>query len=103
MCICKLDLSFFIAFCLLVLRGTILIALEDVLLENVFQKVKRQHYLLFQIDREATVERQCKYNNIKNVCLSVSLLVKLFIRFKVLIPMEKNEQETLMIDVDLTN
>ncbi|KAF9797608.1 hypothetical protein SFRURICE_001533 [Spodoptera frugiperda] len=37
---------------------------------------------LFQIDQEGTFERQSKYNNINNVCLSVSPLVKLFARSK---------------------
>uniref|UniRef100_A0A2H1WJ52 SFRICE_015981 n=1 Tax=Spodoptera frugiperda TaxID=7108 RepID=A0A2H1WJ52_SPOFR len=34
-------------------------------------------------DQEGTFERQSKYNNINNVCLSVSPLVKLFARSKV--------------------
>ncbi|KAF9799776.1 hypothetical protein SFRURICE_005069 [Spodoptera frugiperda] len=42
-----------------------------------------QNYL-FQIDQEGIFERQSKYNNINNVCLSVSPLVKLFGRSKVL-------------------
>ncbi|KAF9801029.1 hypothetical protein SFRURICE_006072, partial [Spodoptera frugiperda] len=33
-----------------------------------------------------TFERQSKYNNINNVCLSVSPLVKLFARSKVSVP-----------------
>uniref|UniRef100_A0A2H1VWK9 SFRICE_002332 n=1 Tax=Spodoptera frugiperda TaxID=7108 RepID=A0A2H1VWK9_SPOFR len=36
-----------------------------------------------QIDQEGTFERQSKYNNINNVCLSVSPLVKLFASSKV--------------------
>ncbi|KAF9794899.1 hypothetical protein SFRURICE_005134, partial [Spodoptera frugiperda] len=34
-------------------------------------------------NQEGTFERQSKYNNINNVCLSVSPLVKLFARSKV--------------------
>uniref|UniRef100_A0A2H1W9R6 SFRICE_022271 n=1 Tax=Spodoptera frugiperda TaxID=7108 RepID=A0A2H1W9R6_SPOFR len=54
-------------------------------------RVKRQEYVLcqsqsqnylFQIDQEGTFERQSKYNNINNVCLSVSPLVKLFAHSK---------------------
>ncbi|KAF9789938.1 hypothetical protein SFRURICE_003347, partial [Spodoptera frugiperda] len=42
---------------------------------------QRQNYL-FQINQEGTFERQSKYNNMNNVCLSVSPLVKLFSRSK---------------------
>ncbi|KAF9788971.1 hypothetical protein SFRURICE_006772, partial [Spodoptera frugiperda] len=40
------------------------------------KKVNSQNYL-FQIDQKGTFERQSKYYNIKNVCLSVSPLVAL--------------------------
>uniref|UniRef100_A0A2H1W2H1 SFRICE_006158 n=1 Tax=Spodoptera frugiperda TaxID=7108 RepID=A0A2H1W2H1_SPOFR len=48
-----------------------------------FLQSQSQNYL-FQLDQEGTFERQSKYNNINNVSLSVSPLVKLFARSKVL-------------------
>ncbi|KAF9812076.1 hypothetical protein SFRURICE_021433 [Spodoptera frugiperda] len=43
----------------------------------------RNSIVKIQIDQEGTFERQSKYNNINNVCLSVSPLVKLFASSKV--------------------
>ncbi|KAF9814715.1 hypothetical protein SFRURICE_014810 [Spodoptera frugiperda] len=49
--------------------------------QNQYNQSQSENYL-FQIDQEGTYERQTKYNNINNVCLSVSPLVKLFARSK---------------------
>uniref|UniRef100_A0A2H1V3J4 SFRICE_002257 n=1 Tax=Spodoptera frugiperda TaxID=7108 RepID=A0A2H1V3J4_SPOFR len=44
------------------------------------------------IDQEVTFERQSKYNSIKNVCLSVSPLVKLFARSKICIVLQSKQE-----------
>uniref|UniRef100_A0A2H1W460 SFRICE_028242 n=1 Tax=Spodoptera frugiperda TaxID=7108 RepID=A0A2H1W460_SPOFR len=53
---------------------------------------------LFQIDQEGIFERQSKYHNINNVCMSVSPLVKLFARLpQPPIPLQLLTQEPYFI------